>query len=127
MLLQIVRSAVKVVAVDRSVVAIVLAVKEVVAEVVAVAAALVVVSYLKLFCHLSCLFIAIDCKIMIIRENIYIFSAYKNGSSGSLKVSIFEKHKLFLPIRTCQEQIALEEKVFLSLFLSVLFAWLISL
>jgi hypothetical protein len=36
------RSAVKVVAVDRS-------------EVVAVAAALVVVSYLKLFCPLSCL------------------------------------------------------------------------
>ena len=38
----VVRSAVKVVAVDRS-------------EVVAVAAALVVVSYLKLFCPLSCL------------------------------------------------------------------------
>ena len=38
----VVRSAVKVVAVDRS-------------EIVAVAAALVIVSYLKLFCPLSCL------------------------------------------------------------------------
>ena len=49
----VVRSAVKVVAVDRS-------------EVVAVAAALVVVSYLKLFCPLSCFVFCfiVDCKIL---------------------------------------------------------------